>query len=158
MSYQSARSGKKFLKIVKKSKKERLTELKKSRRKDKYSLKLIKCPYKESDTDGIKEYYERYMNNENRTFGKDGRTYYRIIECREWRINRAPILVMVDAKSYFNLVDKLIDENGVVYEIYSYPMFRILCDNFPNWSQKLLFVALKGEPYTIGDYLARYEK
>ena len=92
--------------------------MKKSRRKDKYSLKLIKCPYKESNTDGIKEYYERYMNDENRTFGKDGRTYYKIIECREWRINCAPILVMVDAKSYFNLVDKLIDENGVVYVNY----------------------------------------
>ena len=133
-------------------------ELKKSRRKDKYSFRLIKCPYKQNDSDGMKEYYERYMNDENSTFGKDGRTYYKIIECREWRINRAPILVMVDAKSYFNLADRLIDENGIVYEVCATPMFRIVCDNFTNWSEKLLFVALKGNPQTIGDYLARYEK
>ena len=98
------------------------------------------------------------MNDKNRTFRKDSRTYYRIIECREWRINRVPILVMVDAKSYFNLADRLIDENGIVYEVCATPMFRIVCDNFTNWSEKLLFVALKGNPQTIGDYLARYEK
>lgn len=132
--------------------------MKKSRRKDNYSLKVIKCPYKQNDSDGMKEYYERYMIDENRTFGKDGRTYYRIIECREWRINRVPILVMVDAKSHFNLVDRLIDENDVVYEVCATPMFRIVCKDFPNWYEKLLFVALKGNPQTIGDYLARYEK
>ena len=131
--------------------------MKKSRRKDTYSFREIKAPYKINNTDGMKEYYERYMNDENRTFGKDGRTYYRIIECREWRVNRAPILVMVDAKSYFNLVDKLIDENGIVYKIHSLPMFRIICDNFPDWYKKLLFVALKGDPNTIGNYLARDE-
>ena len=132
--------------------------MKKSRRKDNYSLKVIKCPYKQNDSDGMKEYYERYMIDENRTFGKDGRTYYRIIECREWRINRVPILVMVDAKSHFNLADRLIDENDVVYEVCATPMFRIVCKDFPNWYEKLLFVALKGNPQTIGDYLARYEK
>ena len=132
--------------------------MKKSRRKDNYSLKVIKCPYKQNDSDGMKEYYERYIIDENRTFGKDGRTYYRIIECREWRINRVPILVMVDAKSHFNLADRLIDENGVVYEVCATPMFRIVCKDFPNWYEKLLFVALKGNPQTIGDYLARYEK
>ena len=132
--------------------------MKKSRRKDNYSLKVIKCPYKQNDSDGMKEYYERYMIDENRTFGKDGRTYYRIIECREWRINRVPILVMVAAKSHFNLADRLIDENDVVYEVCATPMFRIVCKDFPNWYEKLLFVALKGNPQTIGDYLARYEK
>ena len=132
--------------------------MKKSRRKDNYSLKVIKCPYKQNDSDGMKEYYERYMIDENRTFGKDGRTYYRIIECREWRINRVPILVMVDAKSHFKLADRLIDENDVVYEVCATPMFRIVCKDFPNWYEKLLFVALKGNPQTIGDYLARYEK
>ena len=65
---------------------------------------------------------------------------------------------MVDAKSHFNLADRLIEENDVVYEVCATPMFRIVCKDFPNWYEKLLFVALKGDPHTIGDYLARYEK
>ena len=49
----------------------------------------------------------------------------------------------------------LIDENGKIYNIKGFEMIRISTENFPDWYSKLCFVSLDGDPYSIGDYLAR---
>lgn len=130
--------------------------MKKSRRKIKYSFKEVKSPYKVRNTDTWNDIYQRYTEDNDKIFEKDELTYYRIIECREFKINSMSMLVTLDYKMNLKVNDKLIDENGVTYDIKGFEMFRISIDEFPEWYSKVTFVLLDGNPYGIGYYLARF--
>lgn len=90
----------------------------------------------------------------NAVFQTEDLIYYKIIECFEFKTKVATILVTLDNKMNLKLNDKLIDENGIIYNIKGFEMIRLSTEDFPDWYSKLCFVALDGDPYSIGDYLA----
>lgn len=132
--------------------------MKKSRRKHNLSLNSIKTPYRiEGDSNSVSDYYQRYNKDENAVLEINGRTYYKIIELYEFKVKSVSILSLVDIRMNLKIDDKLIDENGEKYNVKSFEMFRLSTAEFPDWYLKIVFVALDGDPYKIGDYLAKYQ-
>ncbi|MBQ6717671.1 MAG: hypothetical protein IJN22_02115 [Clostridia bacterium] len=129
--------------------------MKTSQKKNKLIFKKLKSPYMFEETESLSAIFQRYLEDTNSVFEVSGLTYYKIIECFEFKIKDKTTLVTLDSKMDLKLEDKLIDENGITYNIKAFEMFRLSTAIFPDWYLKICFVALDGDPYNIGDYLAR---
>ena len=129
--------------------------MKRSKRKETLVFNRIKTPYMLDESDTLQTVFERYTKDTNAVFETEDHIYYKIIECYHFKTKISTILVALDIKMDLKLSDKLIDENGKIYNIKGFEMIRISTENFPDWYSKLCFVSLDGDPYSIGDYLAR---
>lgn len=133
--------------------------MKKSKRKPELVFRVIRSPYKiESSEHSINDLYQKYLQDKEATIEINGLTYYRIIDLYEFRIRNASTIAVLDNKMNLKIGDVLTDENGQIYNIISFEMFRISSAVFPEWYLKISFVVLDGDPYKIGNYLAKVQK
>lgn len=130
--------------------------MKKSKRKQKIIFNQIRSPYNIEGTDNsISDIYQRYIKDNDAIVEIDGLTYYKIIDLHEFRIRDASIMVCIDNKIDLKIGDKVIDENGTIYNVKSFEMRRMSYDVFPDWYFKINYVILDGNPYKMGFYLAK---
>lgn len=116
----------------------------------------IRCSY---DTDNqnsdFNELYQKYLQDKEATREINGLPYYKIIDLYEFRRKNSSTMVLLDSKIKIQIGDVLADENGKTYKVLAFEMPYIPIDIFPDWYLKICFVVLDGNPYQIGNYLAK---
>lgn len=130
--------------------------MKKQKRKPNVTFRLIKSPYSIKGADySLNELYQRYIKDDEAKIEIDGLTYYKIIELYEFGIRDASAIVTIDSAIKFKIDDKLIDENGKTYIVKGIETNRLSTLGFTEWYLKIISAVLDGNPYEMGDYLAK---
>ncbi|MBQ9913517.1 MAG: hypothetical protein IJO73_04745 [Clostridia bacterium] len=130
--------------------------MKKTKRKTEFTFRNIRSPYRiEGSDDSINDYYQRYLQDEEAIIEIDGLTYYKIIELCEFRIREARALVLLDYSMNLKTGDLLVDEKGNEFNVMSFEMIKFCSDTFPEWYLKINQVVIDGDPYSMGEYLAK---
>lgn len=75
----------------------------------------------------------------------------------EFRRQSVSVLALLDTRLNLKIDDKLIDENGGIYNVKSFEMVRLSTTDCFDWYMKVIYVASDGDPYKMGDYLAKYD-
>ena len=101
------------------------------------------------------DFYRRYLQDKDATREIDGLIYYKIIDLYEFGRKKSSIMALLDTRMHLKIGDILVDENKSKYTVIAFEMPHIPCDIFPDWYLKINFVILDGNPYQIGEYLAK---
>ena len=111
------------------------------------------------DTDkqnyNFSDLYQRYLQDKDTTKEINGLIYYKIIDLYELRRKKSSIMALLDTRMHLQIGDILVDENKSKYTVIAFEMPHIPIDVFPDWYLKISFVVLDGNPYQIGNYLAK---
>lgn len=130
--------------------------MKKSKRKQEITFRNIRSPYKiEGLSDSTNDFYQRYLQDEETIIELDGLTYYKVIDLCEFRIKEATALVTLDFRMELRVGDVLVDEKGHKFNVISFEMIKFCSDVFPEWYLKINPVVVDGDPYSMGEYLAK---
>lgn len=101
------------------------------------------------------DFYRRYLQDKVATREINGLIYYKIIDLYEFRRKKSSIMTLLDTRMHLQIGDILVDENKSKYTVIAFEMPHIPYDIFPDWYLKINFVILDGDPYQIGEYLAK---
>lgn len=130
--------------------------MKKSKRKTEFTFRNIRSPYRiEGSDDSINDYYQRYLQDEEALIEIDGLTYYKVIDLCEFSLKEATALVILDCKMNLTVGDVLTDEKGNKFNLISFELLKFCNGVFPEWYLKINQVVIDGDPYSMGEYLAK---
>lgn len=119
------------------------------------SFVMLKNHYGSED-DSIADIYQKYHSDPNTTIQKDTLIYYKVIQLYKIAFGaKTHSIVVLDAKMKLDLNDILIDNYGNHFKVKEFILYRISPSIFPRWYEKIMFVSVKGDISSMGDYLAR---
>lgn len=122
--------------------------------KKKITLGNFYSPYSESGDDMsvcFKQYMidsDKFMEYENKLFSKI------IYRCEFYIYDDCTFLVSFEPRESLKIGDILVDEFGNNFTIRAFEMFRWV-EDIPEWANKILSIAVTGQNYTIGNYIAK---
>lgn len=126
----------------------------KKKKEEKRTIGNFYSPYQEYDDD-MKAWFDAYKNDSEKIIEIDGKVYSKIIHrCEIYIYYDFTILVAFEPRDELRIGDMLVDENGQEFRIKSFEMFRY-AGEIPEWTFKISSIAIIGEEYSIGDYLAK---
>ena len=125
----------------------------KKREKDGVTLGNFYSPYRDNG-DNMEAWYKTYMNDAEKTIEIDGRVYSKIIHrCEFYIYNDYVLLITFEPNKNWCVGDILVDECGREFELMSVEMVRY-SSPIPDWAFKIISIAIKGQDYSIGNYIA----
>lgn len=123
--------------------------------KKKELFKNFYSPYTEDDMETMDDWYERYLEDENRKILVNNKYFSKIIYRCEFHIKKDfCLLVAIEPQDKLYKGDVLIDECGNEFTIDGFEMIRF-SGNIPEWYSKIVPVSIVGKSYDIGEYLAK---
>ena len=129
--------------------------MKKKKNKDKKILGNFYLPYS-NDVNGMSEWFESYNNDPGKSIEIDGKIYVKIIHrCEFYIYEDFTLLVAFEPQENLRIGDILVDELGHEFTIKAFEMIRYATSSMPEWAGKVISMAITGQDYTIGDYIAK---
>lgn len=124
-------------------------------KKIKKTLGNFYSPYLNNGKD-MSEWFEAYKNDTEKLIEIDGKVYARIIHrCEFYIYEDFTLLVAFEPQENLRIGDVLIDELGHEFKIKAFEMIRYTTSSMPEWAGKVVPMAITGQGYTIGDYIAK---
>ena len=140
-----------IVKIVGFCRKENIVKKKKNQKK---TLGNLYSPYQKYGDD-MNAWFEAYKKDSEKTLEIDGRVYSKIIHRCEFYIREDfTLLVDIEPMETLQIGDVLIDEFGREFEIKAFEMIRY-AGGMPEWASIVWGIAITGQSYLIGNYLAK---
>ena len=100
-------------------------------------------------------WYARYLADPIGSICRNGRTYYRIIHFWHFTLRSDnEMIVIIDSKVFDRIGDLLLDEHGNEYRVEGVEMLSFRRP-IPEWDSTTSSVLLSGDPFLLGEYLAR---
>jgi len=123
------------------------------------TIRELRSPYHNDKGDEFKDRIRKYLDDPEHIVTIDKRTYYKIMELTEFHIEgrNYSMLAHVDSNFSIKIGDILIDENEHTFKFVGCAMIRYHQDQYPECI-KVSDLLLEGDPDTIGEYLAFYQR
>lgn len=123
--------------------------------KKKETFKNAYSPYMENDMETMDDWYERYLEDENRKVVINNKCFSRIMHRCEFHVKKEfCFLVAIEPQVKLFKGDVLVDECGNEFTIDGFEMIRF-AGNIPEWYSKIVTMSIVGKRYDIGEYLAK---
>ena len=131
----------------------------KKKKSGRLTIRTLRDPYQSENNDAFKDRIRRYLDDPEHIISIDHRTYYKIMELTEFRIEDRNYSMLAHIDSSFNIRigDILIDENEHTFRFAGCAMIHYNHDQYPE-CLKVSDMLLEGDPETIGEYLAFFKR